>query len=69
MIRYANDEPGKTVKPKSKMAVAITELREVVEAKTGSKRGRPPKSDKAEPWVAEGISRRTWYNRRKENKA
>ena len=57
-------EPVHDVKP------VIDELRKkaaAVDAKTG-KRGRPPKADKAEPWVAEGISRRTWYNRRKENK-
>lgn len=30
------------------------------------KRGRPPLSQKNEPWVAAGMTRRTWYRRQAE---
>lgn len=37
----------------------------VDEAPKANKRGRPTKGDSEKPWIAEGISRMTWYRRQK----
>lgn len=62
------DRPGDWRVAKEAL-VRVEERTEVQEARlSGSKRGRPKKADSlssTKPWDAEGISRRTWYNRQK----
>lgn len=65
-IRITGDDKATT-------KVLCDHVRMVLDAITRPRPGRPRNKDKTfeatKPWAAEGVSRATWYNRRRREKA
>ena len=51
--------------PKRKPATKVEKAKAVLKKAEGKKPGPPPRVDKYEPWKALGISRATYFNRKK----